>query len=522
MRNAILKNQAIYFGINLLVMLLLLIFNYSPVNIVVFLVVAGLSLLFSTLHSKTNESACVFLPVLLFLDILLYFALNAPAFQEHFSFELVYTISSLVVFMVIAGVGLTIFGLKVSRRWIVWVGSLFLGVAFISANEADRTLDLLASPSFQVLLALHVLLATLWFFCVQISDRAAPNDKYTSTVHRNSCLTVILLCLLTATNLLEREWIISLLPQWKRLIYDLPANVLVWWKLMIAVLVFSVCAVALCEFKDKSVGTDAYVMFSFVGAILLAIVLQACFFPLKWLVLLVYAQMVITPIKIFMKGYTQFRLSCEKYLVAVLLLSILEAVFLQYSLWLNLLVTMVVAMAVYHLSEAELRKQHSRILWSAVILSIAAECAGLLMVNRQHTANFIILVLATVIALATMFILNTPHPAGKRSSLILEGAVCVSFALICTVMVFRHGTRIDLRYSEPAAQIELDAIPNGKDNTIVSLQFSWSELGQKEPAAATDLCGRHEVLAVEGNKLTIEAVDRYGVRTTRTVWFLWH
>lgn len=525
MRDTMLKNRAIYFGINTLAMLAFLFSNFSLINLGVFAVTAALALYFSVLRNKEREPACAFLPVLLFFDVLLYFGLHAHSLWECFSTDQFHVPPDLVIIVAIGGAALALIGVAPSRRWIGWLGSLLFGAALISAVWAEGDLARLAfqqTPEIKTLLLLYVLLTALWFFCVKISDRAATDDGYSQVARRNSWLTVILLSLFAGANLLERDWIISLLPRWEEAVHDLPADMLVWWKVLIAALILAVCAAALCEFKDKSIGTDAYVMLSFMGAIFLSTLLYACFFPLKWVVLLVYAQLAVTPIRAFAKGLAQFRLRYEKYFAAVLLLSTLGTVFLQYNLWLNLLVTAVVTVAIYHLSKPELRKQYGRLFWCAAVLSISAECAGLLLALRWHTANLIMLTLVTVMALVTMLILNMPHPAGKRPRGILGGAVCVFFALICAVLMARHGVKIDLCRSELTAQIEVKAAPRGGDNEIVSLRCGWSDLGQEAPVISTDLHSTEETLAIEGDRLTIEAVDRYGVRTTRTVWCLWH
>lgn len=523
MRNLVLKNRAIYFGINLLVMFSFLRSNFSLINLGIFAVAVGLSLYFSVFQEKANEPACTFFPVLLFSDVLSYFALHALTLKESFSADPLYLLSDTVIIAAVIGAVLLLIGILSSHRWPGWLGSLFLGAALLSATWAGGNLDLLTlqqPPAFKVLLFLHAVLATLWFFCVQVAERAVSGAGCLGVIRRDNWLTAILLCLFAAVNLFAPNWVRSLLPQWEEMIHSLPASLLVWWKILIAVLILSICAAALCEFKNESVGTDAYVMISFLGAVFLVVALYNCFFPLKWAVLLIYAQLVIAPIRIFAKGMARFRLRNEKYLAAALLLSLLGTVFLQYGLWLTLLITAAAMTAIYHLSKAGVREQHGRLFWIVVVLSIAAECAGLLAANRWHTANFILLTLTTVAALATMLILNLPHPAKKRPGVLLNGAVCVSFALVCTILAFQHGIKLDLHHDAPNAQIEWGATPYGADNRIVSLQYSWSEINQETPETFRNLRGTEGTLTVEGDRLTIEAVDQYGVRTTRTVWFL--
>lgn len=518
-KNITLKNRIIYYILNALIIFITLIPSLKWVSFGGYIAIMLLIFFLVVFRKRrSDEPACVNLPIFFFFDGLLFLALRVQSMRIYFSLESLTEFAGIA--LVPAGIGIFLCLISLNRqRWLGWIGSLVAGCAFILGIWSGGS-ALLQSPSSDCLslIICYSVLASAWFFSAQISDQCALAENRKEVVNRNNWFGIILFIIFTASVIFEKDYYCAILPTMIELKQQLPLMLLSWWRVLIAVLLLLIVSVALCDLSKRTITPDAYVMLSLAGAIVLVSVYYHNYVKFNWGLLILYSLLTIYSLKPFLEERTLLRLNCYQFIPALIVALLLTNVALFYGLWLNVLFSIIIIVAIYSLTDYRTMDKHIRFLGIVVLLSVFSEAIAYSAWARFSPYNLTALIAVSAISIAFMVIIHKRNPGGRQPPRFVSVTVCFLLLLMCLPVCLRHGSKISIACDDSISTVSIDVKAVGKNNQIDSVSYYWTDFLGRRQTQSFLIDGLSDQTDIQGERIVVQSIDAYGIQTTRAFW----
>ncbi len=164
------------------------------------------------------------------------------------------------------------------------------------------------------------------------------------------------------------------------------------------------------------------------------------------------------------------------------------------------------------------------------VISIALVTAARVYESRMKVEHLVLLVFVTVLFAVFLVIVGRVDSDGLTlfQNRLLGTSSVALFLIFCLVLSFKGGCSVEIHLNENQ-QAEVSVTARGKENGIAEIEAKWTDDPMKEilinkktelPEAEPYQDVSEEMILPVGNgKLTIEATDTFGRKTTVTQWF---
>ena len=186
------------------------------------------------------------------------------------------------------------------------------------------------------------------------------------------------------------------------------------------------------------------------------------------------------------------------------------------GLWLVAAAVAAVCILAMNLKAAEASLRNRFCILAACILTALAFIIHL----RGSVENLKAVAVITIYGVISLILMTWPHPAGidldsKKKRLF----VYISSVVLLVLLFTRSGSTIKVEQKQGENTITVSVEAYGKKNEIQETYYYWRNGKGKKISENISFNGSVKNLEMENECLTIVAVDKNGVMTSRKVWF---
>lgn len=420
----------------------------------------------------------------------------------------------LVVGMLVGAAGL----FSEEKAWISGIGGALVGTALILQGWSNGRVEEFAFvPGGRALLHTFLLAAFLWTVCLYAIVRTAPKK-------RGGALGTgfLLLCAFTVLLIAEKGFLNAHMPTLERIWQQMPTRYFAWWKTLLGVALLAGLAVTLYVRegdKGNHLSVDTYALILGAELLLCVRLLWAWYVPFGWLLLVFLAIGVCRCMENDYAGKKTFRLDSVLFLPTQFVCGAAALFLLRQGLWINVLVTAVLA-AFFYAQWGKKKTASTQARWWVVLLcGIAGEMAAMLFHYRFSREGLALLVSILIVSVLAVLTLSTRQPAGRTVPVWTRAVVCGCAVVLCLALFSQGGVAISLEETEDGASVIVELTPRGSENRLSSAEYLWRDKWGRTRSRERTPVQSGEIIPVEGEVLTILARDAQGVETSRVMWF---
>lgn len=516
-------NKIIIFCINALMMIPLIVRNYTLIGLGISATILFISAYIVIFRSDSSLPAGAYLTTLVFFDFYIFMGLQYEVLKAGFISEnLSYIFETLMedqmcLYLLIFGGIVGFIGLiKHKVTWFTGVGAAAFGAAIILSIWSNTNIeDLQFVSGGDTFLAAFLLSVLFWTVLLEISTRVAPEKRTT-----NIWLGIILLISIIMLCTTEFEFVQSIIGDLSSKMLALPTTAFAWWKVIVSCIVLIGCSVAMYDNKHKEnqIGVDSFLMIVsaiFVFAIKL---LMENYFIYSALLMLLLIIVTFRCLRNEILNKKTCRLNTATFLIVETIIFILTLYTLKAGYWINAIVTVTFVIIFYSQYERMKLPKNRNILWITIISCFVVEALAWQWKMRFSIEGIIILATVYIMSVATILILNYPHPDNIIPNKNLKIFVCICVALLCLASV-RTTMKANVDVSSDNKFVTISVEAKGEKNDVASISYQWTDYRGRTVGDNQVLIESGEEIPVQSDVLTVIATDTKGYRATYYYWF---
>lgn len=510
------KHNLCFLILEAVIMLPLLVRNFSWVNLGAYIVLGGW--LYYTLMVKEvyrgNPGALV--SFMIFLDLVLVCFMQVSGVWEHkevlkewLDSGLAKMVERFALFVVPAVIYWFLakrIRQKTLLRWITMeVVVFFIVIVDFGSGIIKR---MIISRTGLMILIFYTAVSVMWFAAADISRKCAGLTEI-RTGWMSIALFVMFFGYLYTPPFIQY---MMQLPERYRLFTETYMS----WTWIVIMVTLSLAAGMILKPKDKQEsGTSMLVLWGFAGFCLIMKLAQVWYFTYVWAVLLLYLLLLVVCFDIERKKDAA---EDEFYGMSMLFLSAGFA-FLIFAanrgFWALFLSAALIFLVGCIPSEKNSFKESLIFLLMMVFLAL-----GFMFHLRGCKENYIAAAVITVFGIITCMLMTWEHPAGimivKMSRRV---SLCALMALLLLIVCMRGGSKIKVGQKQGENTVAVSVEAKGKENEVAESYYYWTDAKGKKVSEDIQLRSSGQELEMQTECLTIVAVDKNGIKTTRKVWY---
>ena len=516
-------NKIIIFCINALMMIPLIVRNYTLIGLGISVAILLISAYIVIFKSDSSVPAGAYYTTLVFFDFyiymgLLYEVLKAGFISENFLhiFETLIKNQMCLYLLIFGGIVGFIGLIKHEVTWFTGVGAAAFGSAIILNIWSNTNIeDLQFVAGGDAFLAAFLLSVLFWTVLLEMSTRVAPEKRTT-----NIWLGIILLASVITLCTTEFEFVQSIIDDLPSKMLALPTTAFAWWKVVVSCIVLIGCSVAMYDNKHKEnqIGVDSFLMIVsaiFVFAIKL---LMGNYFIYSALLMFLLIIVTFRCLHNEILNKKTCRLNTATFLIVETIVFILTLYTLKAGYWINAIVTITFVIIFYSQYERIKSPENKNVLWIAIISCFVVEALAWQWKMRFSIEGVIILATVYIMSVATILILNYPHPDKLVPHKNMRIFVCICVAFLCLASVrTTMKAKADVSTDNKVVTISVEA--KGKRNDIESISYQWTDYRGRTIGDEQVFIESGQEIPVQSDVLRVIATDTKGYRATYYYWF---
>lgn len=511
------KKEILYLVINTVVMLPILIGNPSVLGTTIVLGLGAVMCSLIIIRSKPDGFAGSNLAFIVFLDIFMLIGIFWEGLHKSEPPEYSVSISGIVGWMLLILLGiifLILCHIKFSRfELLTWFSYevIATGVIYLYYSGKDNAELILRREGVMLLIA-YTAISLMWFTVARISVMLAP-QKQLSIRGMNLVLFVVFFLFCSTQTGRTAAYM-----------RDLPASYtsfaekhLPWYWILIFTVIAVAGAYTLEKKKQRKCGADSMILLGIAGFVLVQKASIVYYFTYNWSFLLLYAFIFLYYLENERSGKQRFRLHNGYVHIIFTAALILSMMLIAKGLWLNVAVTLVFGFFIL----PNLKGHGATGYWCTTLLGITCEAIAWSWQFCNSISNIGVLLWIFLFAVITMLIVTWPHPARQMYKKGVPFVICGALLLLLLIPAQRKGTSIRLTQEGDTDTVTITALAKGKNNSITKLSYYWNDGKRKVLVKKTDKKKGlpQKQIKVKGECLTVIAVDKNGIQTTKNMWF---
>lgn len=289
-------------------------------------------------------------------------------------------------------------------------------------------------------------------------------------------------------------------------------------KVILVLLILLAAAVLLGAGDRERCGCDALVMSGIACAVILLKASVVCYIPFGFLAFFLYGFIFVNLLKREKSGRQGYGVNRAAILLIITLSMAVSLYLISIGLWMNVLAGLIFAGIIIPKPGAQPKKR----LVPLIMVWMIAE--ALLAVSRlkMHPEAYLAVAVISVSFFLMLRFLTWKHPSVEIGRKGAKGFLCAAFAVLLFLTVFKNGTAIDFAYDPGANQVTVDIEAKGKENTVSSVVYYWTDGGQplEEAGYGGAQAVLQKVISVNagtpaGKCLVVRTLDQNGVWTEK-------
>ena len=508
-------NGWIYFGVNTVFLLFALLRKLQGIEFIFFLL--GILLLWVLLVREKNRiySVSEKLTAILFIDALLVFLSGMDIWRMNMTGNVLSDLfrgSGKWILWVVMGFAFYVTGVKKKRIVLQWIAFQCFGMVFplLWGWTLGSWTDYV-----QLFYLLYTILNLTWCVAMKaaltVGDRRVTKKRWMSF----GLLGVLVFLRFYCPGIME-----SYLVTFPEKVTTFLAANLGPGKVVLAVAILVGASLFLGLADARRSGCDALVLCGIAGAIMVLKATTVFFIPLVYVTFFIYGFIFLHLLKKEKTGAQCYPLNRA---VLILMISVAMAVALylvSIGLWLVVLAGLIFAKLVIPKPGQKPRK--NLIAW--ILVWITAEALLAVWFLRVHPQVYLTIILIAVTFFVLLRMINWKHPAVELKRNAFKGALCLAFAVLMLLVPVKCGTAIHFTYDPGANQVSVDLKARGKDNSVYSVVYYWSDQvllgsGRAYSAGSAQPVLQEEIQVNAGSPagrcLVVRASDQNGVWTEK-------
>lgn len=513
------KHNLMFLALEAIIMLPLLIVNLSIVNAAAYIVLGGYLIYLLLGKKQYDGKPAALLSTTIFIDLLLVcflhmgFAWENKEIWKIWIGSIAQGILSNIILLVIAGVILKfLYGRIRYKEFLMWVVMEAFMLIQIVLNYGVQGAGKLSMSHLGIMLAIfYTAVSGMWFFAARLSKRCSGGEKTHTEI-----LSIILFALYFLILHIYPEpfmYYIVDLPNY----YQIFAERYMTW-LWIGIIFFAclVFGIALRPKKDGDSRVSTLIFWGFGSFCVIMKVAQVCYFTYDWFMIILY----LAVFYVFLCKEQNSKSPDYKYygigVYMVTAFFIVQFYAINRGLWLVAAALAAVCILAMNLKGAKDSLLNRFCILAACILTALAFIIHL----RGSVENLKAVAVITIYGVISLILMTWPHPAGidldsKKKRIF----VYISSVVLLLLLFTRSGSTIKVEQKQGENTITVSVEAYGKKNEIQETYYYWRNGKGKKISENTSFNGSVKNLEMENECLTIVAVDKNGVMTSRKVWF---
>lgn len=542
------NNKLIFFGVNILIMLQVLIKYFSIIGLFIFLSEVAVFYYFWVIRKKTRLPISADLTTLVFFDFLVFLSLNYKIIVSGFSIDGVTDFFSLFfdntiyikLFLCACVIGFL--GMKyTSITWLTGISGAIFGLIAIlccGTDYYDGTFEFYeVTKPFIVLFFICVAIWTAFLtisICIDSSKR--KNNIRLGII----MLVTFIILIITSIDIVSR-----VARDFYTIFFELSTKVLPMWKTLLICFVLIGCSIViLCynENNKKNSRIDAYIVVTIALFVFLTKLTLINYNPYNILLFIILFIVTIVYLNNEIQDRKTFGFTMES-LLAIEFVGIIVAIFLfKIGCWECLIISAVCLMLWRSIDWNVYR--YTKYPWYGIITALCIETLALQWKLKFSIPNVLSLLMIYMMGISTVFIINYSYKRVENTGSVNEGLsdkymrmtkrhinygmaesvfqiniiVCTCIMLLCLASI-RNKMEVSFNIDKNNKSVDISTSIKGKRNSIESISYVWMDYRGKtvNDEESIDTSGGN--LYIMSDLLKVKAVDNKGVISTYYKWF---
>jgi len=542
------NNKLIFFGLNILIMLQVLIKYFSIIGLFIFFSEVAVFYYFWVSRKKTRLPISADLTTLAFFDFLVFLSLNYKIIVSGFSIDGVTEFFSLFfdntiyikLFLCACVIGFL--GMKyTSITWLTGISGAIFGLIAIlccGTDYYDGTFEFYeVTKPFIVLFFICVAIWTAFLtisICIDSSKR--KNNIRLGII----MLVTFIILIITSIDIVSR-----VARDFYTIFFELSTKVLPLWKTLLICFVLIGCSIViLCynENNKKNSRIDAYIVVTIALFVFLTKLTLINYNPYNILLFIILFIVTIVYLNNEIQDRKTFGFTMES-LLAIEFVGIIVAIFLfKIGCWACLIISAVCLMLWRSIDWNVYR--YTKYPWYGIITALCIETLALQWKLKFSIPNVLSLLMIYMMGISTVFIINYSYKRVENTGSVNEGLsdkymrmtkrhinygmtesvfqiniiVCTCIMLLCLASI-RNKMEVSFNIDKNNKSVNISTSIKGKRNSIESISYVWMDYRGKtvNDEESIDTSGGN--LYIMSDLLKVKAVDNKGVISTYYKWF---
>lgn len=318
----------------------------------------------------------------------------------------------------------------------------------------------------------------------------------------------------------ELEFVHSIINDLPSKMLALPTTAFAWWKVVVSCMVLTGCSIAMYDNKHKEnqIGVDSFLMIVSAIFVLAIKLLMGNYFIYNALLMLLLIVVTFRCLHNEILNKKTCRLNTANFLIVEALLFIIALYTLKAGYWINAIVTITFVLIFYSQYERMKSSDNKNMLWITIISCFVIEALAWQWKMRFSIEGVLILATVYIMSVATILILNYPHPDKIVPHKNAKIFVCTCVALLCLASV-RTTIKVNADVSTDNEVVAISVEPKGKQNDIESVSYQWTDYRGRTVGDEKALIESEQEILVQSDVLKVTATDTAGYRATYYYWF---
>lgn len=506
-----------FLGVNVALALAQLLSGFSAWGLVRVAIVIGI-VLYVMLRAKDDKRPvasylCLFFVAQFAVYLMVHFDAIAACYVEqnirYYSTNLFKRVDAVVL---TAGIVLAAFGLISKQRlWCFPLGGGLVAIALVAPMwSMGYLLEFNFVDGGRAVVYGAAAAALFWTASVFVVCKAWPQMRKACIV-----LSIVLSVAFVVVNICCYNYVTSIAGQLNTRLLESPNTVLSWWRVVLCcafLILLGIIAGGEEGASQEGLVDKAYLFLCAVMVFGLRVIMSA-YSVYGWALYLVLLAVSLWAYANACEGKQTLGFSVDVFYAVTAGLFLVFAMLLSWGLWANAFVTFVFLVYFYLRISTGYKKEAYR--WVAVVTFLVAEAFARMAVWRYSVGGMVLFGVVYAMAVATIAIIGMKHPANKEVSRVYYGVVVACVALLCLASL-RSPVHVDAKTNKN--EVTLTTAVEGDGNRL-KVSYVWKDSRFRLLGKEQGLSGSAQTIPIEGEMLTVTAVDSHGVKCTRDFYY---
>lgn len=511
-------SKIFYFLINFLLISPILVKNISLSGMICACGILAIAAFGIIAFSKASVPASGYIPMLFLADFCICVCLRYETLAENFdamkyAYALqIYQQSILCGGLAVLGIAIGVAGLMLpALSWLTGVSGGAIGTSVILAFWSNGRLDdFQLHPGAGAVLAVFWAGVLAWTLAFQIAAITAPDQR-----EKNIFAGIVLLAAVLSLLISEYTYLRPILAGLSQKLLELPGTLFAWESVLLVCAILLVNAAAIFWTEEKRIGVDALVLEMCAILIFAVKFLMSSYFMGCSILLLLLVVSMLVCLQMEASGSLTVQASSIAILAAETAGFLFLAKAFQAGLYGNALLAVLLGVALY-IQYGKIEREKYEVFFSAAwIVFCVLEALAWLGKMRSSPEGVDILIMVLLMSLAALLVIILPHPDHQHNRRYLLAGLCACTMLLCLASL-RPAINISVETQGDKAVISMEAARGG---TVTEASYYWRSSPIQEPQGEQRLTQTTAAIPIQGNILTIVAVDSKGERASRVFWY---